>query len=86
MLYLGKPLLKYFMLPFKCFQLFFSNFETSFCCLWLHYNSMVNNIINNNPLNGLSSRTTQVSRHQKKTLTHSLTHLLYLWALYNIFN
>ena len=33
MLYLGKPLLKYFMLPFKCFQLFFSNFETSFCCL-----------------------------------------------------
>jgi len=39
MLYLSKPLLKYFMLPFKCLQLFFGNFETSFCCLSLHSNS-----------------------------------------------
>ena len=35
-LYLSKPLLEYFVFPFKCFQLFFGNFETSFCRLQLY--------------------------------------------------
>jgi len=34
--YLSKPLFQYFMLPFQCFQLFFSNFETRFRCLSVH--------------------------------------------------
>jgi len=37
---------------------------------------------NNNPFNGLLSRTTRVSQYQKK---HPLTRTLFLWLLYNIF-